>query len=62
MNHTHFRCNKCRVILPLEDRVNKPWTGWNGDGTLTKVANHCCPDCGSNDLVMRAPGADAKAA
>ncbi len=59
---THFRCMKCRVILPLEERENKPWTGWKADGTLTKVDNYCCPDCGSNDLVIRAPGVDAIAA
>jgi Zn finger protein HypA/HybF involved in hydrogenase expression len=62
MNHTHFRCKKCRVILPLESRENKPWTGWKAGGELVKVDNFCCPECGSNDLVLRAPGVDAKAA
>jgi len=54
---THYRCKKCRVIGRVEELVNRPWTGWR-NGDLVKVPNLCCPDCGSNDLLMRAPGVD----
>ncbi len=62
---THFKCMNCQIVLPLDQRANKPWTGWriskNGS-ILIQTANFCCPDCGSNDLVVRAPGVDAVAA
>ncbi len=50
---THFRCMKCRVILPIEARKNKHWNGWKLSGEYVRVDNFCCPECGSNDLVYR---------
>lgn len=55
---THFRCIRCKVILPVKDMINKPWNGWNAKGEIVKVDNFTCPECGSNDLVMRAVGVD----
>lgn len=55
---THFRCMGCKIIKTLEFRVNNHWVGWDKDGNIKKVDNHCCPDCGSNDLIYRSPGVD----
>ena len=57
-NFTHFRCNSCKLIARLEERVNNCWTGWDAQGKLKPVDNYCCPSCNSNDLSYRAPGAD----
>ena len=54
---THFRCGACRVILPIGDLINRPWVGWDKSGAV-QANNWCCPDCGSNDIIYRAPGAD----
>lgn len=64
-DHTHFRCMSCNEIQPLNARENNVWTGWtyvDGKMKLVPINNYCCPLCGSNDLIFRAPGVDAVAA
>jgi len=53
---TYFRCMGCRApVRPSTESINRPWTGWNSDGSTVLVDNKCCPECGSNDLVYFVP-------
>lgn len=54
---THFRCRACRAISPIADLIDQPWFGWNAAG-IQRAQNLCCPDCGSNDIIFRAPESD----
>ena len=54
--YQYFKCMACKAVRPVDEAVNKPWTGWkneNGQTITMPINNFCCPDCESNDLTWR---------